>query len=149
MLFEDDWAELLHEFLLAIPFFITTDVEKELKHFHPNSESVWRSGAYFPRRGKTFDLYDRSVFDAADVSLLEYAESSEHMIITEDGPMLAENVTSRNNIMQLVDLFRRYYETEFFTSREYYNLIKWFRGNSNITKKKEKFLLKKFRHTGV
>lgn len=141
LLFDAEWADLLTELISETRFFITTDVEKELRHFHTENESIWRSGAILPRLNRSFSTYRLNGFDDADASLLEYAELPEYTIVTEDTPMLSENVVKRSNLIQLIDLFRKYYENNLLTSKEYRKLIHWFREKRNITKRKAEKLL--------
>lgn len=136
LLFEQSWSEILTDILENVQFFITTDVEIELLHFHPNYKDVWKSGALFPRLNNNFLNYLRLGFDEADCSLLEYSEFPEHTIITEDGPMLDLNVYSRNNIIQLADFISLLYRDDYITKKEYKILVEWLKENKNMTDKK-------------
>lgn len=147
LLFKESWEDLLSELLSATLFFITHDVEKELLHFHREREPIWRSGAILPKLDRSYSAYVLEGFDEADASLLEYAELSEHIIVTEDAAMLAKNVTSRNNIIQLIDLLRKYYENDLLDPKEYHTLVKWFRERRNITKKKERRLMERLKES--
>lgn len=142
MLIEESWEEILIEWVKSINFFITKEVKVELIHFHGSKINLWNEGAMLPALNVSFQDYLKLGFDSADASLLEYSEKSEYKIITEDGPMLNLNVYKRNNIIQLIDLFRISYTHGFFSKREYFSLIIWFRKNRNITLKKERNLKK-------
>lgn len=141
-LMDEGWRDAFEELLAQMPFFITEDMIRELKHFHPTSEKKWSNGNILKRRNITFSDYIRMGFDEADASLLEYSELPEYTIITEDRPMLAQNVYKQNNIIQLVDLIKIYYDQGYFTKKEYRFIITWLRKKRNIGKKKEKQLLK-------
>ena len=141
MLYDLDIGKPLTLLLSETQFFITKDVEKELYHYYPSKEKKWGSGAIFPRLSRSFQKYISKGFDEADASLLEYAEDPEHIIITEDGEMLAENVTKRNNIIHLIDMVKIYHEERLLSKREFREVLVWFRKKKNITKRKyEKFL---------
>lgn len=140
-LMDAGWEDILLELLGRVQAFITPDVEKELQHFHLKKKNLWEKFPNLQRKNRTFDHYIQKNFDEADASLLEYSELEQYTIVTEDGPMLAQNTTNRDNIIQLGDFFRRYYEIGFFTAKELRQLIKWLRKSRNLTKRNEKRLL--------
>lgn len=140
-LMDAGWEDILLELLGRVQAFITSDVEKELQHFHSTKKNIWEKISILQRKNRTFDLYIQQNFDEADASLLEYSELEQYTIVTEDGPMLAQNTTNRDNIIHLGDFFRRYYEIDFFTAKELRQLIKWLQKSRNLTKRNEKRLL--------
>ena len=140
VLIEESWEKILKEWLSAIDFFITREVEVELHHFHGDKEPIWEKGAILSTLKTKYDYFKSLGFDDADISLLEYSEKQDYIICTEDRPMLLLNVYSKNNIIQLVDLLRMSYIKGFFTKREFSALITWFRDQKNITIRKSQKL---------
>ena len=78
-------------------------------------------------------------FDLADATMLEYSEKEGYVIITEDDKMLAEGITEKNNIIQVIDFFTGLYESKFLERKELYHITKYFQKIRNISEKKEKF----------
>lgn len=132
----------IDELLDEIRFFITPDVREELEHFHSDKDRIWENGAILPQLNRSFQGYVKQGFDFADASLLEYSELKDYLIVTEDYPMLALNVSGKNNIIQLADLFTFFYLQNMITTSNYRDTINWLRRNRNITKKKFKRLTK-------
>ena len=91
-------------------------------------------------KGERFHKFISKGFDETDASFLEYCELKGYRIITEDHPTLNEGVTSRNEIIQLIDFFKELYSLEFLSKREFTSLVKIFRKWKNISLKKEKQL---------
>ena len=59
--------------------------------------------------------------------------------------MIAEGISSKKNIINLIYLFFELYKGHhFFSSKEIYKLVKIYRKWKNITKKKEKSLINGF-----
>jgi hypothetical protein len=135
-LVDDSWKEIMYEWLNSIDFFITKEVEIELKHFHNTRDPIWERGAVLSNINVKFQYFEKLGFDRADISLLEYSEKPDYIICTEDRPMLLLNVYNKNNIIQLIDLFKMSYINGFFTKKEFIALVKWFREFKNITIKK-------------
>ncbi len=142
LLINQGWKELIEECLENIQFFITRPVERELLYFYPDYTNLWGKGAILPKLNRNIEYYLNKGFDEADASLLEYAEMSQYQLITEDGGMLAENIVGESRIIQLSDFFQRLEELDLINRTEYYHLIRWMGKNQNITKRKEKFLLR-------
>lgn len=140
LLVETNWKELIVELVSNINLFITPEVRKELVHFHSQYENIWGTISVFKKREKSIDEFDSSIFDEADISLLESLSEQDVVIITEDRPMLATNVTRKNNIISLVDFFALLYRRNTITHQELYNLAKWLEKKKNITKKKKKMI---------
>ena len=77
-------------------------------------------------------------FDLNDASLLEYNSIRIYRIITEDRPMLLEGITTKNDIIMLIDFFLELTGPDnYFTGKEMYHLIHIFRKWRNIDKSKE------------
>ncbi len=135
------WHDLLSEILSMGNVFITQEVRKELDFHLHEPELALEQVFIFPTKNVHIQKYIADGFDPADASLLEYSEEEEHTIITEDGAVLAENVTDRNNIIQLVDFFIYLAGLEILTKRELYHLVRYLRKVKNITQKKEQRIL--------
>ena len=96
-LYKDKWKALMTDFLKNYNVFITHEVKKEFIHRFENYLHLLDLIIILPRIKSSIE-YDKKKFDLADISLLEYAENPNYLIITEDHPMLAQGVTQRKNI---------------------------------------------------
>jgi hypothetical protein len=141
-LLETPWKPLIEEIIRKIDIFITSEVKKELLHRYKKFFPYIQQFKIFPTRNISLQSYLDKEFDSADASLLEYSELLGHIIITEDNEMLLEGISDKNNIIQLVDFLFKLHVEKFITKREMYHLIKYLRKTRNITKRKEKKLLK-------
>lgn len=138
-LYNDQWKDLLITFLNNYDVFITNEVKKEFLYRFPNYEHLLEKIMIFPRRTSNI-IYDPNIFDLADITLLEYAELNDYVIITEDHAMLSQGVTKQKNIIQFSDLIGLMFKENLMNYREFYHIIKKLRGMKNITKIKEKEL---------
>ncbi|OLS19223.1 MAG: hypothetical protein HeimC3_46540 [Candidatus Heimdallarchaeota archaeon LC_3] len=141
-LFSLDWKNLIYEIISKNPIFITHDVKEELDYRFSDETDLFKFISVFPRLNISFQKYLDKGFDNADASLLEYAEIKDYFVITEDHSMLQEGITSRIDIIQLAEFFSVLLTRDIITKKEYYHLIKFLRKMKNITKKKEKGLLR-------
>ena len=89
---DNGFADLITRIMDKKVFMITHDVKIELNHRFPNEDHFFRNVTILPRLNKSFDRFVKQGFDEADASLLEYGETSDYIIITEDQPMLIENI---------------------------------------------------------
>ena len=138
------WKPLIFELLNHLNIFITVEVQRELFHFHNEEEAILKlieTLKIYPVLNETLQEYQKRGFDIADASLLEYSEQDDYMIITEDGGMLAEGITDKNNILSLIDLLLALFNQGLITRKEMYHLTKYLRKNRNIRKSKEGYAL--------
>lgn len=139
-LIEADWKEPIIELIDGSNIFITSEGLKEFNHYFSESSYLLDKIAILPllKSPKYRDYLIK--YDANDASLLDYIEVNNFRIISEDGPLLIEGITTKRNIVQLFDfLFEKYKVDEFFSKREIYKLLKLFEKWKNITKKKIKY----------
>lgn len=138
-LYNDKWKELMLKFLTEYEVFITNEIKKEYQYRFPKYEHLLEKITIHPRR-KSNTTYDTKIFDKADITLLEYTELDNYVIITEDFAMLGQGITKKRNIIQFGDLIALLYKEGFVNSKDFYQIIKKLREMKNITKNKEKEL---------
>ena len=136
---ERQWKAAMDDLIDQIECFITIEGKKEFEHRFPEDIDLLNNIAILPvLKSEKYHIFLED-FDATDASLLEYNEKRGYRIITEDRPMIAEGVTSKKNIIFLIDfLYELHKAYDFFTSREIYQLVQIFREWKNISKKKAK-----------
>ena len=118
--------------------FITIEGKKEFEHFFPTELDLLDHCTVLPLLNEKLDDFVGKGYDRNDASLLEYNCVRNYRIITEDRPMLLEGVTSKQDIIMLIDFFSELTgKNNYFTSRELYHLIQLFRKWRNIDEKKE------------
>jgi predicted nuclease of predicted toxin-antitoxin system len=138
--YNNEWKKEMTNFLTEYQVFITHEVKIEYSYRYPKYLFLLDLISILPRKRSLIE-YDRKKFDVADITLLEYAESTDYLIITEDQPMLAQGVTRKRNILQFSDLLALLYIGNIIDSKDYYQMVKKLREMKNITKKKEKSLM--------
>lgn len=136
------WEELIKEILDVGAFFITHDVKKEFEHFFPDELDLLNRVDIYKVTDEEKKKFSNEKFDEAEVSLLVFTDKKDYVIITEDHPMLDEGISSKKNIIQLVDYFRILNRGNFLSNREFYHLVKKLRAMKNITQDKEKKMIK-------
>jgi hypothetical protein len=141
-LYNDEWKILMTDILNNYNIFITHEVKKEFEYRFEKYLHILDLIIILPRKRSSTE-YDRRKFDLADISLLQYAEITDYVIITEDHPMLSQGITQRKNIMQFCDFVAALYKEEFLDLTDYYQIVKKLREMKNITKTKEKELISK------
>lgn len=142
-LLNSEWREIIEDILDQISFFITTYGKFEFEYRFPKFVNLLSSIAVLPAiRGEFFYAFIEKGFDENDASLLEYSIQKSYRIITEDHLMLLEGVTTKQNVIQLIDFFKELSIIDsYFSKHEMIKLVKIFRKWKNITKKKEKRIL--------
>ena len=136
------WNSLVEIIFRDLDIFITHEVFEEVKNFLPNREE-WIKMVNIRTTDRS--RYYRSIgeiFDPADASLLSFHSNMNVIIITEDPAILAEGISQRQNIIQLIDLISLIYESEKIVQGDFRKIIAFFRKKRNITKKKELSLKK-------
>ena len=142
--------ELIIELLKVLKIFITHDVKKEYDHFFPEDKNLLYNIDILGVTEEKKVKFLTSGFDEADASLLAFVDDLKYMekkkdnviIITEDHLMLNEGVTKKQNIIQVVDFFRLLERANFVTHREFYKIVGILREMKNITREKEKKMLR-------
>lgn len=131
------WTNLIDEAMQSVDWFVTVEGKKEFEHFHSEHITFLEYGTILPVLDERYNHYISKGFDPNDASLLEYVDVLNYRIITEDRPMLLEGVTSKRNIICLIDFFSELaYAHKFLTKKEMYHLTKLFRSWKNISKEK-------------
>lgn len=139
-LYNGGYKEIMVNFLKSYEIFITHEVKDEFSYRFKNYEFLLKLVSILPTNlNKNNFNYDK--FDIADISLLVYAEKINFIIVTEDHAMLAEGVTSKQNIIQFGDLMGLLYKDNFLDKRSFYKIVNILRKMTNITKIKRKQLL--------
>ncbi|OLS22117.1 MAG: hypothetical protein HeimC3_32590 [Candidatus Heimdallarchaeota archaeon LC_3] len=141
-LHSNGWNVLLEEILNITSIFITYEVQKELNYRFPGHEEIFTLVTILPKLDEQFKTFTLKDFDEADASLLSFSHKEGFIIITEDHPMLNEGITDKKNIIQLADFFAQLYIDNFLTRREFHKLIRSLKKMKNISKRKEKDLIK-------
>ena len=127
------WAdiEITHQILKEIEYYDCITFQKEETRIVPIENQ---------------HIYNEALelnFDEADASILGSGKkTSEYVLISEDGPLLEYARINNFKAFQLIDLFRILFQKNLIESRELYHLTKYLREMKNITKKKEKSILK-------
>jgi len=143
LLRDNGFPELITRIMDRKEFMITHDVHQELLHHYPNEEVFFRDVTIRPMLNKTFKKFLLQNFDEADASLFEYGELEGYPIITEDQPMLLENtINGTLKVLHLADYFGLLLLEGEITPNELYQVIRFFRGEKIISKKKAKRILR-------
>ena len=121
--------------------FVTHEVENEIKYHYQGYQLYLNCFKILPSLNMSSRLYSERGFDKADISLLEYSELDDYIIVTEDEGMLSECLSEENNIIQLIDFLELLHRHSFLKRREIYHIAKYFRKIRNITERKEKKIL--------
>lgn len=140
---EKQWQLAMDDLIQQLDCFITVEGKIEFEYRFSEDLNILNHISILPvLKSARYYEYLKD-FDAADASLLEYNEKRDYRIVTEDRPMIAKGVTSKKNIIYLIDLFYEFYKIyAFFSSKEMYQLVDIFRKWKNISKKKAKYLKK-------
>jgi rRNA-processing protein FCF1 len=140
---DNGFADLITRVMDKKVFMITHDVRIELNHRFPNEDTFFRKVTILPRLNKSFTKFIKQGFDEADASLLEYGEISGYVIITEDQPMLLENILDgKLRIIHLADYFGLLMLEKEISPRELFQVIKALRKWGVISKPKAKRILR-------
>ncbi|OLS21364.1 MAG: hypothetical protein HeimC3_36090 [Candidatus Heimdallarchaeota archaeon LC_3] len=143
---ENKWRGVMEDLIKGLDCFITVEGKKEFEYRFPNELNLLDYITILPVIESEKYKYFLQFFDPTDASLLEYVDKRNYRIITEDRPMIAEGVTTKRNIVFLIDFFYEMYKTNsFFSTNEIYKLVKLFRKWKNISKKKEKQILERLK----
>jgi predicted nucleic acid-binding protein len=128
-----NWAEII----------VTHHVLKELEYYNCKSFQKEKTKITPIENITIFQDLIKSNFDEADASILSLGKKSPKIsIISEDGALLEYARVHHFYAIQLIDLFRSLTEINLITNRLLYHLTKTLRQLKNITKKKEKRILK-------
>ncbi len=123
-------------------FMITHEVYKELLHHFPDEIDFFQNISIFPKINQVCEKYVKQGFDLADASLLEYSEIKGYTIITEDQPMLLENIIDGSiKVIHLTDYFGIKMIEGVISQTELYRIIKKFRSWRIISKRSAKKIL--------
>jgi hypothetical protein len=140
LLRHSNWQKIIDEILGKIEIFITVEGKKEFEYRFPDELSLLDKITIFPVLNTDKFIEYSKKYDSTDASLLEYSEIKGYRIITEDRPLLEEGVTSKKNVIQLLDFFYELYvKDNFFTKREIRDLIDLFRQWKNVKEKKSSY----------
>ena len=140
---DNGFTDLITRVMDKKVFMITHDIRIELNHRFPNEDQFFRNVTILPRLNNSFNKFINQGFDEADASLLEYGETSEYIIITEDQPMLLENILDgKLRVIHLVDYFGLLMLQKEISSRELFQVIKILRKWRAISKPKAKRILR-------
>jgi len=140
---ENGWANILDIILDNNSIYLTHEVKKELEYRHPKNLDYIQRMTLLPIIDVDFHKYNLAGFDAADASLISYSKLNNIPVVTEDHPMLALGVVDQLDFIQLADLFFILNRLHQFSNNKFHKLIRKLRSMKNITKKKQKRLLKK------
>ncbi|MHA1651027.1 MAG: hypothetical protein ACTSYB_12600 [Candidatus Helarchaeota archaeon] len=122
---------------------ITHQVLKELEHFGSSSFQKERTKINPIRNQKIFNDVLELGFDEADASILSFGSKTKNFIlVSEDNALLEYARVHGYFAIQLIDLFRLFTQKKIIKPRKLYHLTKKLRELKNITKKKEKEILK-------
>ena len=144
------WKLIIQEMIMEMNFFIMTEGKKEFEHRFSEDLDVLDEITILPLlKGPDYVKFLQAGLDSNDASLLEYAIQKKYRIVTEDYPMLAQGVSDQQNIEQLVDFCKELLvKDNYFSLREFRQLVMEFRKWKNITKKKENKLKVYLRERG-
>lgn len=132
------FPELISDIINRKEFMITHEVHKELIFRFSNNIDFYKAVSILPTINQVFSKYLNQGFDSADASLLEYSELQGIIIITEDQPMLHENIIDESiKVIQLVDYFGLKMIEGIITPSELYQIVKVLRKWRIISKYKE------------
>ncbi len=128
-----DWAEIIvtHHVLKELEYYDCKSFQKEMTKIIPI---------------ENMDIFQdliKSDFDDADASILSLGKKSPKIsIISEDGALLEYTRVHHFYAIQLIDFFRSLAEMNLIENRQLYHLTQTLRQLKNITKKKERRILK-------
>ncbi|MHA1695479.1 MAG: hypothetical protein ACTSUG_09470 [Candidatus Helarchaeota archaeon] len=128
-----DWAEIAvtHQVLKELEYYKCKSIIKEKTKINPIENR---------------QIYNKSLrlnFDEADASILSFGRKSKnHIIVSEDGALLEYARINNFRAIQLIDLFRIFFQKDKIKSRELYHLVNNLRKRKNITEKKKRDILK-------
>ncbi len=122
---------------------ITHQILKELEYYNCNSFQKEKTKIIPIENEKIYQNALTVNFDDADASLLSCGKkSSISIIVSEDGLLLEYARIHNYFALQLIDLLQILTTKRFIAPRNLYHLTKLLRELDNITKKKEKEILK-------
>ncbi|MHA1974762.1 MAG: hypothetical protein ACTSW1_17325 [Candidatus Hodarchaeales archaeon] len=140
---DNGFRDLIERIMKKREFMITHEVYRELKHRFPEEVDFFRNVTILPVLHISLSNYCKQGFDLADASLLEYSEYKGYIIISEDQPMLTENIIEgRIRIIHLADYLSLKMLEGDISSNELYKIIRTFRLWRVISKKKAKRVLR-------
>ncbi len=136
LLANSGWEAIVTTLLENFQVFITHEVKKEVIHFLTHRNIWFNKIIILPSDPNIFEKYVGEVFDPADASLLSLINDKSVVIITEDPTMLVECVSTRNNVIQMIDLLFLLYKDNYISKNDLIKLITFFRKNRNIKLRK-------------
>ena len=136
------WASILDTILDNNSIFLTHEVKKEIEYRQPENLHYLQKMTLLPKINIDFNKYELLGFDRADASLITYSETNNIPVVTEDHPMLGLGIVDQLDFIQLADLFFLLNRLDQLTRNEFHKLVRKLRSMKNITKHKQKILLK-------
>lgn len=121
-----------------LPIFLTYELKGELDYFYSDMSDFFKQFPILPTLKTNFSLLKKMGFDEADISLLEYAESKNAIIVTEDHEMLSYGFLKGLSLLQLSDFTIILMREKILDKKEAIKVIKRLRAWKNITKRKFK-----------
>ncbi|NHI93718.1 MAG: hypothetical protein EAX96_14625 [Candidatus Lokiarchaeota archaeon] len=123
---------------------ISHQVLKELEYFNCKSCVKEKTSIVPIKDEKTYKQAIKLNFDEADASIISKGKQDlDSIIVSEDGLLLEYARIKNLTAIQLIDLFLILMQKKLINSTQLYLLTKFLRHLKNITKKKEKAILKR------
>ena len=120
-----------------LPIFLTYELKEELDYFYSDKSEFFKQFPILPTLKTTnFQLFKKMGFDETDVSLIEYAESKNAIIITEDHEMLSYGFLKGLSLLQVSDFIIILMRERILNKKETIKIIIRLRVWRNITKRK-------------
>ena len=118
---------------------MTHEVIDEILYYYPDFEGNIEKMTILPKLNTKYYKIFLQNFDEADSTLLEYGKKKKFIIITEDRKMIKVSKLMSIALVQLCDfLVKLNEERKIFHPKKMRKIIKYFRKNKNITKRKYK-----------
>ena len=116
---------------------MTHEVIDEILYYYPEFEENIKKMTILPRLNTKYYRIFLQNFDEADSTLLEYGKKKNFIIITEDHKMIKVSKLMSITSVQLCDfLVKLNEEKKIFHLKKMRKIMKYFRENKNITKRK-------------